>query len=40
MGLYVNQNTYHEEDAYEAIAYYRLSKDDGNKQESDCLKMR
>lgn len=37
MGLYVNQNTYHEEDAYEAIAYYRLSKDDGNKQESDSI---
>ena len=37
MGLYVNQNNFHGEDAYEAIAYYRLSKDDGNKQESDSI---
>ena len=37
MGLYVNQNLYSGDDAYEAIAYYRLSKDDGKNHESDSI---
>lgn len=37
MGLYVNQNIYNGDDVYEAIAYYRLSKDDGKNHESDSI---
>ena len=37
MGLYVNQNLYSGDDVYEAIAYYRLSKDDGKNHESDSI---
>ena len=37
MGLYVNQNLYNGDDVYEAIAYYRLSKDDGKNHESDSI---
>lgn len=37
MGLYVNQNLYSGDDVYEAIAYYRLSKDDGKSHESDSI---
>ena len=37
MGLYVNQNIYSGDDVYEAIAYYRLSKDDGKNHESDSI---
>ena len=37
MGLYVNQNLYTGDDVYEAIAYYRLSKDDGKNHESDSI---
>lgn len=37
MGLYVNQLTSAGEDSFDAIAYYRLSKDDGTSHESDSI---
>lgn len=37
MGLYMNQNTYTGDDEFLAIAYYRLSKDDGKNHESDSI---
>lgn len=37
MGLYVNQFSKKEDEIYEAIAYYRLSKDDGKNHESDSI---
>ena len=37
MGLYVNQLSQTGDDIYEAIAYYRLSKDDGKNHESDSI---
>ena len=37
MGLFVNSNVYGGDDVYEAIAYYRLSKDDGKNHESDSI---
>lgn len=37
MGLYVNQQIYTGDELYEAIAYYRLSKDDGTNHESDSI---
>ena len=37
MGLYVNQFSKKEDEIYEAIAYYRLSKDDGKTHESDSI---
>lgn len=37
MGLYVNQLTSAGEDSFDAIAYYRLSKDDGTNHESDSI---
>lgn len=37
MGLYVNQVPTNGDDVYEAIAYYRLSKDDGKNHESDSI---
>lgn len=37
MGLYVNQQTFTGDEQYTAIAYYRLSKDDGKRQESDSI---
>lgn len=38
MGLYMNQYTNKSEEViYEAIAYYRLSKDDGRNHESDSI---
>ena len=37
MGLYVSQVSQNEDSIYEAIAYYRLSKDDGKNHESDSI---
>lgn len=37
MGLYMNQNTYTGDDEFLAIAYYRLSKDEGKNHESDSI---
>ena len=37
MGLYMNQTLNLGDDVYEAIAYYRLSKDDGKNHESDSI---
>lgn len=37
MGLYVNRNIGNEADSFDAIAYYRLSKDDGKNHESDSI---
>ena len=37
MGLYVNQVSQIGDGIYEAIAYYRLSKDDGKNHESDSI---
>lgn len=37
MGLYANQFSQKEDEIYEAIAYYRLSKDDGKNHESDSI---